>query len=59
MAIFIIDRYLQIEGLTLKRNRFQLIGVSAMFIASKVSDILFVALFQLDLLWISSSILVS
>lgn len=59
MAIFIIDRYLQVEGLTLKRNRFQLIGVSAMFIASKVSDILFVALFQLDLLWISSSILVS
>ena len=59
MAIFIIDRYLQVEGLTLKRNRFQLIGVSAMFIASKVSDILFVALFQLDSLWISSSILVS
>ena len=59
MAIFIIDRYLQVEGLTLKRNRFQLIGVSAMFIASKVSDILFVALSQLDLLWISRSILVS
>ena len=39
MAIFIIDRFLQVEGLTLKRNRFQLIGVSAMFIASKVSAI--------------------
>lgn len=49
MAIFIIDRYLQVEGLTLKRNRFQLIGVSAMFIASKVSHLYFVAFFQLDL----------
>ncbi|XP_023320467.1 G2/mitotic-specific cyclin-B1 isoform X1 [Eurytemora carolleeae] len=38
MAIFIIDRFLQVEGLTLKRNRFQLIGVSAMFIASKVEE---------------------
>ena len=39
MTIFIIDRFLQAEGLSLKRNRFQLLGVSAMFIASKVSSL--------------------
>jgi len=38
MTIFLIDRYLQVEGLTLKRNKFQLLGVSAMFIASKVEE---------------------
>jgi hypothetical protein len=38
MAISLIDRYLQVDGLSLKRNRFQLIGVSAMFIASKVEE---------------------
>ena len=29
-------RYLQAEGLTLKRNQLQLVGVTAMFVASKV-----------------------
>merc|ERR1712198_463106 len=38
MTIFMIDRYLQAEGLTVKRNRFQLLGVTAMFTASKVEE---------------------
>jgi len=38
MTIFLIDRYLQAEGLTVKRNRFQLLGVTAMFTASKVEE---------------------
>merc|ERR1712121_599720 len=38
MTIFIIDRFLQAEGLHLKRNKFQLLGVTCMFTASKVEE---------------------
>merc|ERR1712002_500283 len=38
MTVFIIDRYLQTEGLHLKRNKFQLLGVTCMFTASKVEE---------------------
>jgi len=38
MTIFLIDRYLQVDGLMLKRSRFQLLGVTAMFTASKVEE---------------------
>lgn len=38
MTIFIIDRYLQVDGLLIKRNKFQLLGVTAMFTASKVRN---------------------
>jgi len=38
MTIAIIDRFLQAEGLTLRRNKLQLVGVTAMFIASKVEE---------------------
>lgn len=38
MTIYIIDRYLQADGLTIRRNRFQLLGVTAMFTASKVEE---------------------
>ena len=37
MTIFLIDRYLQVEGLTLKRDQLQLVGVTAMFTACKVA----------------------
>ena len=37
MTIFLIDRYLEVDGLMLKRSRFQLLGVTAMFTASKVN----------------------
>merc|ERR1711962_1774439 len=39
MTIFLIDRYLQAEGLTVKRNRFQLLGVTAMFTATLPQEI--------------------
>jgi len=39
MTIFIIDRYLQAEGLHLKRNKFQLLGVTCMFTASKIEEV--------------------
>jgi len=38
MTIFLIDRYLQAEGLTLKRDQLQLVGVTAMFTACKVEE---------------------
>merc|ERR1712055_247352 len=38
MTIYIIDKYLQAEGLTIRRNKLQLVGVTAMFIASKVEE---------------------
>merc|ERR1712114_97032 len=38
MTIYIIDKFLQAEGFTVKRNKLQLVGVSAMFIASKVEE---------------------
>jgi len=38
MTVYIIDKFLQVEGLTIRRNKLQLVGVSAMFIASKVEE---------------------
>jgi len=38
MTVYIIDKYLQVEGLTIRRAKLQLVGVSAMFIASKVEE---------------------
>jgi len=38
MTVAIIDRFLQVEGLTIRRNKLQLVGVTAMFIASKVEE---------------------
>jgi len=38
MTIYIIDKFLQVEGFTIRRNKLQLVGVSAMFIASKVEE---------------------
>jgi len=40
MAIYLIDRYLQCEGLVIKspKTKLQLIGVTAMFIAAKVEE---------------------
>jgi hypothetical protein len=35
-----IDKFLECEGLTIKRNRLQLVGVAAMFTASKVRSCL-------------------
>jgi len=38
ITIYIIDRYLQQEGVHVKRNKLQLVGVTAMFLASKVEE---------------------
>merc|ERR1712112_469509 len=38
ITIYIIDRYLQQEGMHVKRNKLQLVGVTAMFLASKVEE---------------------
>jgi len=38
MTVAIIDRFLQVEGLTIRRNKLQLVGVAAMLIASKVEE---------------------
>jgi len=38
MTVAIIDRFLQVDGLTIRRNKLQLVGVTAMFIASKVEE---------------------
>jgi len=38
MTVYIIDKFLQLEGFTVRRNKLQLVGVSAMFIASKVEE---------------------
>jgi len=38
MTIFIIDRYLMLDGMSVKRGKFQLLGVAAMFTASKVEE---------------------
>merc|ERR1712126_367688 len=35
MTIYIIDKFLQAEGFTIKRNKLQLVGVSAMFIPAR------------------------
>jgi len=38
MAIYIIDKFLQVEGTNIRKGKLQLIGVSAMFLASKVEE---------------------
>merc|ERR1711973_383439 len=38
-TISIVDRFLAIEGLTITRSRLQLVGVAAMFLASKVEEV--------------------
>jgi len=38
MTIFMIDRYLMLDGMSMKRGKFQLLGVAAMFTASKVEE---------------------
>jgi len=38
ITIYIIDRYLQQEGVHVRRNKLQLVGVTAMFLASKVEE---------------------
>jgi len=38
ITIYMLDRYLQVEGLTMKKSQLQLVGVTAMFIASKVEE---------------------
>jgi len=38
MAVYLIDKYLQVDGLLIRRNKLQLVGVTAMFIASKVEE---------------------
>jgi len=38
MTVYIIDKFLQTEGHTIRRNKLQLVGVTAMFIASKVEE---------------------
>jgi len=38
MTIYIIDQFLQLQGFTIRRNKLQLVGVSAMFIASKIEE---------------------
>merc|ERR1712116_49403 len=37
-TISIVDRFLAIEGLTITRSKLQLVGVAAMFLASKVEE---------------------
>merc|ERR1719466_571068 len=39
MTMSIIDRYLALEGKTVHRSQLQLVGVAAMFLASKVEEI--------------------
>jgi len=38
LTVFMIDRFLQQEGMTIKRKELQLVGVTAMFTASKVEE---------------------
>jgi len=38
MTIYIIDRYMTLDGMSIKRSKFQLLGVAAMFTASKVEE---------------------
>jgi len=37
-TVDIIDRYMAVEGMSVDRNKLQLVGVSAMFLASKVEE---------------------
>ena len=38
-TISIVDRFLAVEGLTITRSKLQLVGVAAMFLASKVEEV--------------------
>jgi len=38
MTIYIIDRYMTLDGMSIRRSKFQLLGVAAMFTASKVEE---------------------
>merc|ERR1719187_1341331 len=38
MTVYIIDKFMQTEGYSIRRNKLQLVGVTAMFISSKVEE---------------------
>ena len=38
LTVAILDRYLSVEGLRVKRQKLQLIGVTSMFVASKYEE---------------------
>jgi len=38
LTIFMLDRYMQLDGCYVKRNRYQLVGVTALFTASKIEE---------------------
>lgn len=38
LTIYLLDRYMQLDGRNVKRNRYQLVGVTAMFTASKIEE---------------------
>jgi len=38
MTVYVIDKFLQTEGYSIRRNKLQLVGVTAMFLASKVEE---------------------
>ncbi len=38
LTIYMVDKFLQTEGVAVKRNKLQLVGVAAMFTASKVDN---------------------
>jgi len=38
MTVYVIDKFMQTEGCSVKRNKLQLVGVTAMFISSKVEE---------------------
>lgn len=38
MTVYVIDKFLQCEGSTISRDKLQLVGVTAMFLASKVEE---------------------
>lgn len=38
LAIFLLDRFMQLDGVQIKRSRYQLVGVTALFTASKIEE---------------------
>jgi len=38
MTVYVIDKFMQTEGYSVRRNKLQLVGVTAMFISSKVEE---------------------
>jgi len=38
LAIFLLDRFMQLDGVHIKRSRYQLVGVTALFTASKIEE---------------------